>query len=74
MRLYDRLFGAENPYDFAEGGSFLDNLNPNSLELALNAKIEPSLAEAGPGEFLQFERKGYFVADPDTSPEKRSMY
>ncbi len=60
VRLYDRLFTEEDPDD-AEGG-FLNVLNPESLK-TLTAKVEPALAEAGPGFRCQFERIGYFVAD-----------
>jgi glutaminyl-tRNA synthetase len=65
VRLYDRLFTVENP----DSDSFKEYLNPNSLEL-LEAYIEPSLANAGPGYSLQFERQGYFCVDQDSSPGK----
>ncbi len=61
IRLYDRLFTDENP-DKNEAG-FLACLNPNSLEIITNAKVEPSLAEAAPESVFQFERLGYFCAD-----------
>ncbi len=70
IRLYDKLFTTPNPNDAPEGGSFLDNLNPNSLEVLAGAKLEPSLANAKPGEPLQFERVGYFCLDTDSTPEK----
>ena len=70
VRLYDRLFLKENPDDVAEGEDFISNVNPDSLEVIENAKVEPSLAGAIPGTRLQFERQGYFVVDPDTVPEK----
>jgi glutaminyl-tRNA synthetase len=60
VRLYDRLFTVQNP---AAEGAWLGLLNPNSLEILDNACLEPSLAEAAPGEKLQFERLGYFCAD-----------
>lgn len=60
VRVYDRLFTAEDP-DGAEGG-FISVLNPDSLKTII-AKIEPVLAEAAPGFSCQFERTGYFVAD-----------
>jgi glutaminyl-tRNA synthetase len=63
VRLYDRLFDAENPTDEAHGGSYLDRLNPASLEVLTGAKLEPSLASAKPGERYQFERLGYFCLD-----------
>jgi len=69
-RLYDKLFSHPNPQDVPEGGSFLDNLNPNSLEVITDAKLEPSLAEAKLGTPYQFERVGYFCLDPDSTAEK----
>jgi glutaminyl-tRNA synthetase len=70
VRLYDRLFTVENPLDDALEGPFTRYLNPNSLELLSDAKLEPSLAQAAPGERYQFERVGYFcVDDVDSRPE-----
>ena len=66
VRLYDRLFQAENPGE-GEGRNFLDDLNPNSLEVLTGCKLEPSLAAAAPGSRCQFERLGYFCVDPDTT-------
>jgi len=65
-RLYDNLFAAERPMDLPAGGSFLDNLSPNSLETVTGAFGEPSLAGIQPGQTVQFERLGYFCADPDS--------
>ncbi|WP_274958031.1 glutamine--tRNA ligase/YqeY domain fusion protein [Millionella massiliensis] len=62
VRLFDRLFATENPDEVAEGGSFLDNLNPDSLKV-VRAQCEPALADAQPGDKFQFERLGYFCAD-----------
>ncbi|MGC9223832.1 MAG: glutamine--tRNA ligase/YqeY domain fusion protein [Terracidiphilus sp.] len=70
VRLYDKLFAKPDPYDFPEGGDLFDNLNPNSLEIVTDAKLEPSLAAAKPGDRYQFERVGYFCADLDSTPEK----
>jgi len=67
-RLYDRLFATEDPEDIPEGGDLMDNLNPDSLEVVA-AKVEPSLAGAQPGHRCQFERLGYFIVDPDTTPD-----
>ncbi|MEN1679653.1 MAG: glutamine--tRNA ligase/YqeY domain fusion protein [Planctomycetota bacterium] len=73
VRLYDHLFKTENPDKAPEGGDFLDNLNPDSLR-TVTAKVEPTVAEAEPGERLQFERLGYFYADPiDSKPGKPSF-
>lgn len=63
VRLYDHLFNTEDPDKTEEGKTFLDHLNPGSLEIVI-AKLEPSLSEAEPGERFQFERLGYFYADP----------
>jgi glutaminyl-tRNA synthetase len=66
VRLYDRLFVAEAPG--AGDTDFLTQLNPHSLEVLRDAKVEPSLAGAPAGSRFQFERLGYFCADPDTRP------
>ena len=63
VRLYDRLFNAEIPG--SGGRDWLDDLNPDSLTVIGNARLEPALADAEPGETLQFERTGYFAPDPD---------
>jgi glutaminyl-tRNA synthetase len=66
VRLYDRLFTVENPG--AGDADFLTQLNPASLDVVTHAKLEPSLADAAPGARYQFERLGYFCADPDGRP------
>ncbi|HET9233994.1 MAG TPA: glutamine--tRNA ligase, partial [Candidatus Eisenbacteria bacterium] len=66
VRLYERLYTEADP-DTGEG--FLANLNPDSLRVVADAQIEPSLAEAAPGDRFQFERLGYFVVDPDRTPD-----
>ncbi|MBU1101399.1 MAG: glutamine--tRNA ligase/YqeY domain fusion protein [Bacteroidetes bacterium] len=66
VRLYDRLFNDENPDGKKDGTNYLDYLNPNSLEVITNAKLEPSLASAAVGEKFQFERLGYFCVDQDS--------
>lgn len=69
IRIYDRLFTQENPMDTEEGKSFLDYINPESLSVVKNCKLEPSLKTATPGAVFQFERLGYFCADlKDCSP------
>ena len=69
VRLYDRLFRSANPEKNEEGGSFLDNINPDSLVVLTGCRAEPSLANAAAEERFQFEREGYFVADlKDTQP------
>jgi glutaminyl-tRNA synthetase len=69
VRLYDNLFLKEDPNAVDEGKTFLDNLNPNSLEVLPICKLEPSLAKAEAGDRFQFERLGYFCVDPDTTAE-----
>jgi glutaminyl-tRNA synthetase len=67
VRLYDRLFNKENPEDLPEGGHFIDNLNPNSLQVLSGCKVEPSLKTATAGSLFQFLRQGYFCADLEDS-------
>ncbi len=67
VRLYDRLFTKEDPDDAPEGKDFLSNLNPESL-VVKRGFVEPSLASRKPLDFLQLERLGYFVVDPDSAP------
>ncbi len=66
VRLYDRLFLAENPENAPEGTTFIDNMNPDSLQV-ITAKVEPSLSDAAPGDRFQFERNGYFCVDSQDS-------
>lgn len=68
VRLYDHLFTKEKPDDVDQ--DFTANLNPDSLKILNNCKLEPSLAGANPLDRFQFERLGYFCADLDTKPEK----
>jgi glutaminyl-tRNA synthetase len=68
-RLYDRLFTAEDPSDERDGGDWKSHLNPHSLEVLTECRGEPALGAAQPGGQFQFERLGYFCADPDSSPE-----
>ena len=70
VKMYDRLFNSENPHDYAEGQSFLSNLNPESLKV-ITAYCEPSLANAKPLDTFQFERLGYFCIDKDSVPGKK---
>jgi glutaminyl-tRNA synthetase len=70
VRVYDNLFSKENPDDLEEGQDFTANLNPHSLEVISNAKLEPSLANPVVGARYQFERLGYFAVDPDSKPGK----
>ena len=63
VRLYDYLFLTDDP---DEGGDFIANLNPNSLEVLTSCLVEPSLADARVGDRFQFLRHGYFCVDPDS--------
>jgi len=67
VRLYDRLFNVEDPLDVEPGEDFRSNLNPDSLEVLTDCRIEPSVIGAEPGARYQFERNGYFCVDPDSS-------
>ena len=69
VRLFDRLFRTIDPNDVAEGGSWKDNLNPDSLQV-VTAYLEPELGKAQLGDKYQFERLGYFALDPDTTADK----
>lgn len=69
VRLYDMLFKVENPEDVPEGADYKDNLNPDSLIILKNCKLEPTLANAKPGDRFQFLRMGYFCVDnKDSKP------
>lgn len=70
VRLYDHLFVKENADEVDnEEDDFLTNLNPDSLSIS-HAKLEPALADANVGDRCQFERKGYFIVDQDSAPDK----
>lgn len=70
VRLYDKLFTKPDPLDVPEGHDWKENINPNSLIVLTHCKLEPSLADAKVGDRFQFERKGYFCVDPDSTPER----
>jgi glutaminyl-tRNA synthetase len=65
IRLYNQLFTRSDP---GSEGDFIADLNPNSLETLTEARVEPALADATPGEPVQFERQGYFCPDPEATP------
>lgn len=67
VRLYDRLFKSENP---AAAEDFLDELNPDSLTVLENARLEPGVKNLKVGDTVQFERLGYFTIDPDSSDDR----
>jgi glutaminyl-tRNA synthetase len=66
IRLYNQLFVKPTP----EAANFAADLNPQSLEVLGDARIEPTIAEANSSDVMQFERQGYFVRDPDSTPDK----
>ncbi len=70
VRMYDRLFTVENPKKVDENKTYLDYVNPESLKVLTDCKLEPSLANVKPGCQYQFERKGFFCADLDSKPGK----
>jgi glutaminyl-tRNA synthetase len=66
IRLYNQLFTNPNP----DAANFAGDLNPQSMEILSDARIEPAIAEANSSEPVQFERQGYFVPDPDSTPDR----
>ncbi|MDP2645670.1 MAG: glutamine--tRNA ligase/YqeY domain fusion protein [Desulfobacterales bacterium] len=74
VRLYDHLFLKPVPDDDADGASFLDFLNPQSLETLTSGRVEPGLAGAVPGSLFQFERLGYFCVDLKDSSDNHLVF
>ena len=72
VRLYDRLFVSDDPGSKNNKNSFIDDLNPDSLTIT-RGYAEPEIKKHAIGEQVQFERVGYFVVDPDSTPEKMVM-
>jgi glutaminyl-tRNA synthetase len=70
VRMYDRLFTRPDPDNIEEGESFLDSINPDSYKVNCCCKVEPCLKDVQTGQRFQFERLGYFCADPDSQPGK----
>jgi len=66
VRLYDQLFNRADP---GAEGHFVDDINPGSLRVLSECRLEPSLAELEVGDRVQFERQGYFCLDPDSTPD-----
>jgi glutaminyl-tRNA synthetase len=66
VRLYNQLFTRPDP----NVGDFAADLNPASLEVLRDCRLEPALAATAPGEAVQFERQGYFCLDPDSAPDR----
>ena len=69
VRFYDYLFKVEHPENAPDGTDYQDGLNPDSLVPHDNCQVEPSLARAAAGAVYQFERRGYFCVDPDSTPD-----
>jgi len=74
VRLYDHLFTKPNPEDVPEGEDFKANINPKSLEIIKECKLEPSLKDSKPDERYQFERLGYFCADAKDSNSGKPVF
>ncbi len=74
VRLFDRLFTVANPDAKRDGKSFTDYLNPDSVKIAADCRIEPGLTSVEPGAHVQFERLGYFVADREDSKPGRPVF
>jgi glutaminyl-tRNA synthetase len=70
VRLYETLFTQPDPEDTPEGEDFTIYLNPDSLQILTNARLEPGLAKAGVGDKFQFMRQGYYAVDPDSTSEQ----
>jgi glutaminyl-tRNA synthetase len=69
VRLYDRLFTVENPSDESVVNDFTENLNPNSMVVLKNAKLDASITDLKVGDTFQFLRLGYFCVDPDSTKD-----
>jgi glutaminyl-tRNA synthetase len=74
VRLYDTLFTREDPMDPEEGKEAADYLNPASLTVLDNCRVEPSLKSAKPGDRYQFERLGYFCVDSEEAADGRLVF
>lgn len=74
LRLYDHMFTRWNPDEDTDGADWLDFLNPESLVVIGDAKLEPSLKDAAPGSRFQFERQGYFCVDTEDSTPDRLVF
>jgi glutaminyl-tRNA synthetase len=74
VRLYDHLLKIEDPSEIPDGEDWKSALNENSLQVLKGCKLEPALADAQPGEPVQFERKGYFVVDSKDSSQDTLVF
>ncbi len=70
VRLFDRLFNTEDPYDVPEGQDYMASLSPNSLTVLDGVQLEPGALDLEIGQTVQFERKGYFCLDPDSAGDR----
>jgi glutaminyl-tRNA synthetase len=70
VRIYNYLFTRQYPMEVEKGADWKESLNPDSMIILPSCRVEESLANAAPGNLYQFERKGYFCADPDSSTGK----
>src|SRR5258708_6365152 len=66
IRIYNPLFAKPNP----DAANFVGDLNPQSLEILTDARIEPAIAATNSSDVMQFERQGYFVRDADSTPDR----
>ncbi len=66
IRIYNQLFAKPSP----DAANFAADLNPQSLEVLSDARVEPAIAETNSGDVMQFERQGYFVRDKDSAPDQ----
>jgi len=74
VRHFDNLFLKSNPEEVETGQDFLDNINPDSVEILNKCKVEPSLLEAKPGQYFQFLRHGYYCADSQLSKPDQPVF
>lgn len=74
VRLYDRLFTTENPAKVEDGGHFTQNINPNSLTILQDGRVEPAVQTVKKGETIQFERQGYFCLDSEEHSGKYLIF
>ncbi len=74
VRLYDHLFVKRDPAETEEGEDYKQNLNSGSIEVLTDCFLEPGLKDAAPGSRFQFERKGYFFADPIDSTKGKPVF
>ena len=74
VRLYDRLFNHATPDNSKDGKTYVDHINPDSLRTLTKCYLEPTLADAKPGDQFQFEREGYYSLDPMHQAENKPVY